>query len=146
MWSTLYDDGEQTSRDNDEDREHVQVELNGPDESRQDALTELRSELTGDPDEDEDTRREIARLESPEPLAWANHANIFLDRGEDSVTVTISVSDPRGSFGMTIRRVPDGDGDYSGQLIMHVPYEGMTSPHMPLKEIHPGTFVIGKWN
>jgi hypothetical protein len=78
------------------------------------------------------------------PLSWVNHAAVTLNEGEDSVTVSISVGDPRGSFGFTIRRMPDTeDATYPGQLLLHTPYPGEPSPHMALKQLHDGTFLIG---
>nr|WP_042178998.1 hypothetical protein [Kibdelosporangium sp. MJ126-NF4] len=78
------------------------------------------------------------------PLSWCNSATLSTDQTDDAVTVSISVGDPRGAFTFTIRRVPDHvDGPLAGQLIMHVPYEDMTSPHMPLTQLHDGTCVIG---
>jgi hypothetical protein len=78
------------------------------------------------------------------PLSWCNSVAVSADEAEDSVTVSISVGDPRGAFTFTIRRVPDDvDGDLAGQLILQVPHGGMASPHMPLTELHDGTYVVG---
>lgn len=85
------------------------------------------------------------------PLAWCNSARIHLDAKADEVTVTISTGDPRGAFGMSIRRIPaiyDGAGeitnpDKAGRLVMHVPYEGMSLAHEPLAHLHFGNFLIG---
>lgn len=71
------------------------------------------------------------------PLTWAQNAGVILDDEQDAVHVYIAADDPRGGFQMTIRRMEDGS------LIMHLPYEGMSGPHMPLKEIHAGTFKLG---
>lgn len=70
------------------------------------------------------------------PGSFANSASIHVS-DDDSISVNISVGDPRGSFRMQIRRMEDGT------LILHVPYAGMSAPHMPLTELHPGTFRIG---
>ena len=75
------------------------------------------------------------------PLAWCNSATIHLDREEDSVTVLISVGDPRGAFAFTIRRLTGGDN--AGRLVMHTPYPGEGMPHEDLTEIRPGTYGIG---
>lgn len=72
-----------------------------------------------------------------EPLAWCNSAAMDWNAAEDSVTVSISVGDPRGAFAFTVRRLADGS------LIMHTPYPGEGMPHMPLRELHPGTYEIG---
>jgi hypothetical protein len=78
------------------------------------------------------------------PLSWCNSAAVHADESEDSVTVSISVGDPRGAFTFTIRRVPDDvDGELAGQLLLHVPYGEMCSPHVPLTVLHGGTYVVG---
>lgn len=78
------------------------------------------------------------------PLSWVNSATIDADETEDSVTVSISVGDPRGAFAFTLRRVPDNAGsDLAGRLVLHVPYPGESSPHQRLTALHPGAFVVG---
>jgi hypothetical protein len=78
------------------------------------------------------------------PLSWCNSAAVSTNEDEDSVTVSISVGDPRGAFTFTIRRVPDdADGDLAGQLVMNTPWDGMSSPHAPLTALRDGTHVIG---
>jgi hypothetical protein len=78
------------------------------------------------------------------PLSWLNHAGVSFDEGEDAVTVSISVGDPRGAFTFTVRRVPDdADGPLAGKLIMHMPYPGEGTPHVETRELHPGTLIIG---
>lgn len=77
-------------------------------------------------------------------LAFANSAGIDVNESDDSVTVSISVGDPRGAFTMTVRRIPDSaDGELAGKLILHVPHGSMPMSHMPLKQLHEGTYVIG---
>lgn len=71
------------------------------------------------------------------PSDIVNSAAITFDPGDCAVHVSISVGDPRGAFVMTIRRLTDG------RLLLHTPYAGMISAHMPLREIAPGTFEIG---
>lgn len=70
------------------------------------------------------------------PLGWCNSAAVTLDRGEDSVTVSISCGDPRGAFAFTVRRLRDG------RLVMHVPCPEDTVLHRPLRQVRPGTFDI----
>lgn len=78
------------------------------------------------------------------PLSWANSAAIDTDEKDDSITVSISVGDPRGAFCFTVRRIPEDAGsDLAGQLVLHVPHAGQTAPHQPLCALHPGTFLIG---
>jgi hypothetical protein len=78
------------------------------------------------------------------PLSWCNSAGIRLDESQDSVTVMISVGDPRGAFVFTVRRVPDDvDSDLAGQLVMYVPYPGEPAPHMPLSPLMDGTYLVG---
>jgi hypothetical protein len=77
------------------------------------------------------------------PLSWANSAAIHTDPGEDSITVTISVGDPRGAFAFTVRRIPDDAPDNGGRLIMHTPYPGEPMQHAALTEGHTGTYWVG---
>ncbi|MCE7007084.1 hypothetical protein LWC34_30280 [Kibdelosporangium philippinense] len=80
------------------------------------------------------------------PLSWCNSAAVHTDESEDSVTVSISVGDPRGAFTFTIRRVPDDvDSDLAGHLIMHTPYPSEPAPHMDLTPLHDGTYVVGHY-
>lgn len=80
------------------------------------------------------------------PVTWCNSAALHTDESEDSVTVSISVGDPRGAFTLTIRRVSDdADGDLAGCLIMHTPYAGQAAPHMELTPLHDGTYVVGHY-
>lgn len=78
------------------------------------------------------------------PLSWVNSAAIDTDDKDDSVTVSISIGDPRGAFCFTVRRIPDdADSDLAGRLVLHVPYPAEPMPHEPLTEHHPGTYLIG---
>ncbi|MEC3974336.1 hypothetical protein [Amycolatopsis sp. H20-H5] len=80
----------------------------------------------------------------PIPVSWCNSAAVHTEESEDSVTVSISVGDPRGAFTLTIRRVPDDvGGDLAGCLIMHTPHAGDTAPHMELTPLHDGTYAVG---
>lgn len=78
----------------------------------------------------------------PEPLTlgWVNSAGISVDESGDSITTTISVGDPRGAFAFTVRRVTPDEGQ--PYLIMHTPYPGMGYAHMPVTELHSGTYRI----
>jgi len=71
------------------------------------------------------------------PLSWCKSAGVNTDPRDDAVTVSISVGDPRGGFTMTIRRLPDG------RLVMYLPYPERSLLHLPLREIHPGTYEVG---
>lgn len=77
------------------------------------------------------------------PLSWANSAAIHTDPDEDSITVTVSVGDPRGAFAITVRRIPDDAPDNGGRLIMHTPYPGEPLPHAELTTAHTGTYWVG---
>lgn len=78
------------------------------------------------------------------PLSWINSAAIDADETDDSVTVSISVGDPRGAFSFQIRRIADdADGDLAGRLVLHVPYPGQPLPHEALTPLHTGTCLIG---
>jgi hypothetical protein len=78
------------------------------------------------------------------PLSWVNSAAITADEESDSVTVSISVGDPRGAFSFTIRRIPDDAGaDVAGRLVLHAPYPGEPLPHERLTTLAPGAFNIG---
>lgn len=80
------------------------------------------------------------------PLSWCTSAAIHADESEDSVTVSLSVGDPRGAFTFTIRRVPDdATSDLAGHLIMHTPYPSQPSPHLDLTPLHDGTYVVGPY-
>lgn len=72
--------------------------------------------------------------------AWCNSAAISVDDADDSVSVSISVGDPRGAFVMTVRRV---EGDDGAGLVLSVPDPSDGFLHMPLKSIHDGYFRIG---
>lgn len=105
------------------------------------------------------------------PGSWCNSAAIIVDDDENSVTVTISVGDPRGAFAFTVRKVmgdenhcrlcnePKGeverghattfsddpykhDFEPGGYLILHTPYPGEGMPHVALTELRAGTFLI----
>jgi hypothetical protein len=75
-------------------------------------------------------------------LTWCNSAAIIPDEDEDSITVRISVGDPRGAFAMQIRRIPEDADEHAGKLVMHLPYPTEPAPHMNLTHVHFGTYVI----
>jgi hypothetical protein len=103
----------------------------------EDAPEIVRLEFDTDFDDEQDFLR---------PLSWCNSATIHADEVEDSVTVAISVGDPRGAFTFIIRRVPqDVKSDLAGQLIMHVPYIGESRGHMELTPLHEGTYAVGSY-
>jgi hypothetical protein len=78
------------------------------------------------------------------PLSWCNRAGIRVDEAADSVTVSLSVGDPRGAFTFTLTRVPDdGAGDLAGRIVLHTPYPDEPCPHMPLTPVRPGTYLVG---
>lgn len=117
---------------------------------------------TSDDDEEDRLRHDP----EPLPLTWFNSAAFDFSAEEDSVTVSISVGDPRGAFAFTIRRLPahtfepysdapercrscgelpqDRRHSGRGQLVMHTPYERMGMPHVPVKKVSDGTYLIGE--
>nr|MDT0665564.1 hypothetical protein [Micromonospora sp. DSM 115978] len=73
-----------------------------------------------------------------------NHAGVTTDDAVDSVTVHVSVGDPRGAFTFTVRRVPDdADSVLAGRLLLHVPHPDAPMGHLPLTALHDGTYLIG---
>jgi hypothetical protein len=80
----------------------------------------------------------------PVPLSWCNGAGIRVDESADSVTLSLSVGDPRGAFTFTLRRIPeDAPGELAGRIVLHTPYPGESLPHMPLAAVRPGTYLVG---
>lgn len=69
----------------------------------------------------------LAHVAEPMPLSWCNSAAIRLDEGRDTVTVTISVGDPRGAFAMRVERCMfqcsecDGSGTLYGGTELSTP-------------------------
>jgi hypothetical protein len=70
------------------------------------------------------------------PGGFANSAFISVGEADDTVTVGISVGDPRGAFTMTIRRI-------DGQLYLYVPAAGDPGSHVELSRIREGAYRIG---
>lgn len=75
------------------------------------------------------------------PLSWLNSARVTADPEEDSVHLSVSVADPRGGFGFTVRRL-NPDGERKGQIVIHVPYPGQDFAHCPVKWDHEGTLLV----
>lgn len=101
-------------------------------------------EGTGESEEEEECPKCVGTGEIPAdheweslPLSWLNSAGIEVSQSNDRVQLNVSVGDPRGCFTMELRR-----SDTHG-LLMHLPHEGMSAPHVPLRELHPGTYVLG---
>ena len=69
------------------------------------------------------------------PGSFANSASISIG-DDDSVTVTISVGDPRGAFAMQVHR------NDAGELFLSVPDPSDGMPHMNLTAIRPGFMKI----
>jgi hypothetical protein len=86
---------------------------------------------------------------TPGPLHWCNGAQIEINSERDEIAVSISVGDPNGGFALTIYKVPDTEETRrdnpatAGRFLMTVPHAQMSGPHMPLRELMPGVFVIG---
>lgn len=89
--------------------------------------------------EDEDT---TARIGDEEGMVhagiarWLNSARVTVSPENDEVTCVVSVGDPRGGFVFTVRRNSDGE------ILLHTPHPGEGLPHMRLKELHPGTYIV----
>jgi hypothetical protein len=70
------------------------------------------------------------------PLTWLNSARLHVDPSEDSVTLVVSVDDPRGGLAFTIRRTGEG------VIVIHHPYEKDPLPHVSLQRISDSTLQI----
>jgi hypothetical protein len=102
----------------------------------------------GDDDECQENEQEDGGFGAHDPVPtafnWVKHAGVSVNEADDSVTLHISVGDPRGAFRFTLRRIPaDADGELAGKVIMHVPYPGEPTPHVPLTDLHTGTYIVG---
>lgn len=71
------------------------------------------------------------------PLTWAKNIAIDFDKEADQIDLAIATGEPRGGWQLRLRRTPDG------VVLMHLPHATMNGPHEPIRELHPGTFVIG---
>lgn len=82
---------------------------------------------------------------NPIPISWLNSAGIDIDQDNDTVTVRISVGDPRGAFAMKIERLQytDSDGNDRDELRLNVPTDQDGMPHMQLTPLaSPGYYRI----
>lgn len=70
------------------------------------------------------------------PLIWLNSAQIYVRPDQDEVACCVSVGDPRGCFTFTVRRISNG------RLVIHMPYENESMPHMETKQLHDGTLEV----
>lgn len=133
--ASYYDDDDRDDRDDDEPAENypavyvdgTQIELDEP--------YNLDRVQVSFPDAENGYQTDA---QAAAPLGWCNSAAITLDRGEDAVTLTISVGDPRGAFAITVRRLP-----VSHELVMEFPYPGETWLHRPLTLEREGRYRIG---
>ena len=125
---------------------------NGPVENGCD-VTETRCAYCGETDPDPDDLCMSPESEddrhSPEqwtpPLSWANSARIEADPDGDTLTVTISVGDPRGAFAMRVERMRyiNDDGEDVEELRLSVPHPDDSLPHMTLTPLaSPGYYRI----
>lgn len=73
------------------------------------------------------------------PLGWVNSASIELDAEADTITFTISVTDPRGAFTVNVHRLRDGS------LYLMTPHPSDPLLHAPLREERPGVYEIGSF-
>lgn len=95
-----------------------------------------------DPDADPDDMHEGPHKPVRVPLTWCNSAGVVAEPDSDSVTVKISVGDPRGAFTMTVYRLPDDHAEFPGRLVMHVPHPDVPLLHAPLTPYGSG-YMIG---
>lgn len=72
------------------------------------------------------------------PFTWAKNIAVSFNEERDEIELAIATGEPRGGWTFKLRRDPE-----TGVVYMHLPYADMDGPHEPLREIHPGTFVIG---
>ena len=82
-----------------------------------------------------------ATAATPAPVAPGNWAGVTIEPDEETTQVEISVGDPRGCLTMTLRRVRDEDG--TARLFLRVPHPEDSTPHAPMREVHPGYYEIG---
>lgn len=73
-------------------------------------------------------------------LSWVNSAALDFDARDDSVTVTVSVGDPRGAFAMALRRHTPDEGD--PYLTLSTPCPGESWAHMPLAYLSQGYYRV----
>lgn len=90
----------------------------------------------------------VAGPHDPErvPLSWVNSAGITLDESADTVSVRISVGDPRGAFVLSVEHLTytDDEGVEHDELRLSLPSPEDGFLHMPLTALaSPGYFRIG---
>lgn len=71
------------------------------------------------------------------PLTWAKNIAVSFDEERDEIELAIATGEPRGGWTFKLYRNSDG------VIVMHLPHADMDSPHEPIRELHPGTFIIG---
>lgn len=71
------------------------------------------------------------------PFTWAKNIAISFDEERDEIELAIATGEPRGGWTFKLCREPDG------VVLMFLPHADMASPHEPIRELRPGTFVIG---
>jgi hypothetical protein len=88
------------------------------------------------------------RLESPDAengamecrgaaLDWLNSARLVASPKEDAIHCYVSIDDPRGALGFTVRRLQDG------RIVIHCPYPEDTMPHVNVARLNEwGTLVV----
>lgn len=149
-YGALYIDGE--IQEVPEDIERVQLEFDWDGDKLCQQCFEPIEELIDTSEAEPEARwyhndTDIDSDHTPEPetgpSSWCNSAFFEFDSEEDSVTVGISVGDPRGAFTFTIRRLP-AEAEDGGRLVMHLPYPGGSWLHEPLTLLHEGTYLIGR--
>lgn len=80
--------------------------------------------------------------------AWLNSASVSVEPGDDRVTVSISIGDPRGAFVMSVERVRYIDaetGEERDDLRLSVPHPESSFLHLPLAELASrGYYRVGR--
>jgi hypothetical protein len=127
---TSYLDGEPTTEQPDDEEPRVQLE-GAAAEGLQDECHECGAWYA----DDETTCHGCkAERDIHEPRYWLN--SVAAGMGNREAYASISVGDPRGAFGMQVRRW-NGPG-----LLVHTPYPGESLPHEQLEWIRAGTMQI----
>ncbi len=129
------------------DLTQIMVKLNEDDDMPEKRCSACGDELSDDeptqnPDGDTEcsARDEDDAPHTPEfsPLAWAKNITVSFVEERDEIELAIATGDPRGGWTFRLRRDPK-----TGVVYMHLPHADMDGPHEPIRELHPGTFVIG---
>ena len=74
------------------------------------------------------------------PLDWFNSARVTADPSDDAIHFSVSIDDPRGALGFTVRRIQAGEK--AGQIVIHLPHPDGTWQHVHVADDHPGTLII----